>query len=235
MLNAEEFIKTLKSYQSEKEYRKIERYFQEDDEDNRIIGVRMKMIFDLASDNREMPLDEVEKLLGAPWYEARMGAVSIMDFRVRSKQTPPELRKQLFDLYIDRHDRINTWDFVDRSAPRVVGGYLYELGKPRDILYRLARSDNPWERRTAIVSTGYFIRNGELDDTFQIAELLLNDDHELVQKAVGTFLRHAGKQDPERLHSFLETHAAGMPRTMLTIAMEKLDKKQRAYYRSLKE
>lgn len=234
-MNAREFIETLKSYQSEKEYKKIQRYFQADEKENRIIGVRMKKIFDLAKDNRDMPLNEVEKLLGAPWYEARMGAVSIMDFRVRGKQTPPELRKQLFDLYIDRHDRINTWDFVDRSAPRVVGGYLYELGKPRDILYRLARSDNPLERRTAIVSTGYFIRKGELEDTFQIAELLLNDDHELVQKAVGTWVRHAGKQDPARLQAFLETHAAGMPRTMLTIAMEKQDKKQRAYYRSLKK
>ena len=103
-----------------------------------------------------------------------------MDWRARSKKTSEETRKELFDLYIRRHDRINNWMLVDRSAPYVVGGYLAD--KPRDILYRLARSDDPMERRTAIVSTYYFIRKGDLDDTFKIAEILVNDENDLVQK-----------------------------------------------------
>lgn len=101
-------------------------------------------------------------------------------------------------------------------------------------MYELAKSADPWRRRTAMVSTAWFIRNGELDDTFNISKILLNDDHELVQKAVGTWLRHAGKQDEQRLLDFLEKHAANMPRTMLTKAMEKLDKEQKKYFRSLK-
>src|SRR5215813_2992313 len=136
-----------------------------------------------------MPLADIEKLLESPYYEVRMGAVSMMDFQARNKRITPEQRQALFDLYLRRHDRINNWDMVDRAAPYVVGGYLAD--KARDVLYRLARSRNPWERRTAIVSTWYFIRAGELDDTFQIAEILVNDEHELVQKAVGSWLREA--------------------------------------------
>jgi len=112
------------------------------------------------------PLAEIEKLLENKYYEVRMGAVSMMDFQARNKRITPEDRKALFDLYVRRHDRINNWDLVDRAAPYVVGGYLAE--KPRDVLYRLARSRNPWERRTAIVSTYFFIRSGDLDDTFRL-------------------------------------------------------------------
>src|SRR4030095_6064715 len=106
-------------------------------------------------------------------------------------------RKALFDLYLRRHDRINNWDLVDRAAVYVVGSYLAD--KPRDVLYKLARSRKPWERRTAIVSTYYFVRQGDVDDTFRIAEILISDEHDLVQKAVGSWLREAGKKDQKRL------------------------------------
>jgi len=131
-----------------------------------------------------------------------MGAVSIMDFQARARMTTPAQRKALFDLYIRRHDRINNWDLVDRAAPHVVGRYLSD--RPRDLLYKLARSKNPWERRTAIVSTYYFIRSGDVDDTFGVAELLVHDPHALVQKATGSWLREAGKRDPKQLVRFHE-------------------------------
>ena len=152
-----------------------------------------------------------------------MAAVSIMDFQARSRSTTPAQRKALFDLYMRRHDRINNWDLVDRAAPHVVGGYLAD--RPRDALYRLARSKDPWRRRTAIVSTYYFIRAGEVEETFRVAGLLLDSDHELVQKAAGSWLREAGKKDPARLFRFLEQHAAAMPAATLRYATEKLDKK----------
>ncbi len=229
-LTAKEFVNELKSLQSDAEKKKIRRYFQEDVVDNQVIGVRMKRIFDLAKDSADMPLNEVGKLLESPFYEARMGAVSIMDFQARRKSTTDEHRKELFELYISRHDRINSWDFVDRSAPHVVGGYLQD--KPREILYKLARSENIWERRTSIVATWFFIRKGELDDTFAIAEILAEDEEVLIQKAVGSWIREAGKRDEQRLLGFLEKHAAGMPRPMLTKAVEKLDKKQKEYFRN---
>jgi 3-methyladenine DNA glycosylase AlkD len=189
-------------------------------------------IFALAKELMAMLPGEIEKLLESPHYEIRVGAVSIMDWQARAKATSQARRKELFDLYIRRHDRIDTWDLVDRSAPYVVGGYLAD--KPRKILYRLARSKNIWERRTAIVSTYFFIRQNDLDDTFGIADVLINDSEDLVQKAVGGWVREAGKRDPKKLIGFLDKHAATMPRTTLRYAIEKLTKPQREYYLGLK-
>ncbi len=232
-LTAQYFLDKLKTLQSDAEREKIRRYFKNDDPDNRVIGVRMKNTFDLAKKfSKEMPLDEIEKLLDSPYYEARMGAVSIMDFQVRPKQASEEYRGARFELYLNHHDRINNWDFVDRAAPRVIGSYLYDYELSRDLLHDLASSDNPWERRTAIVSTAWFIKKGELEDTFNIAKRLLDDGHEFVQKAIGTWVRHAGKQDEERLLEFLEKNATEIQPTTLTIMMEKLDKKQKKYFRN---
>ncbi len=125
----------------------------------------MGQVFALAKEFMAMPLDEVEKMLESPIHEMRVGAVSIMDFQARNRKTDEKRRKELFDLYIRRHDRINTWDLVDRSAPYVVGGYLFD--KPRRILYKLARSRRMPERRTAIVSTLYFIGKGDVEELVQ--------------------------------------------------------------------
>jgi 3-methyladenine DNA glycosylase AlkD len=232
-LTAKYFIDRLKVLQSDKELKKIRRYFKSDDSENRVIGVRMKNTFDLAKEFTDMPLVEIEELLESPYYEARMGAVSIMDFRVRQKKATEEIRKQLFDLYLEKHNRLNNWDFMDRAAPRVIGSYLYDFNKPREILYKLAKSSDPWKRRTAIVSTSWFLRKGELDDTYNIAELLLNDEHEYVQKAIGTWIRHAGKQDEDRLLEFLEKYAPEIQRKTLTTMMENLTNEQKEYFRSI--
>ena len=182
----------------------------------------------LAKQHIEMPIVEIEKLLHSDYYEARMGSVSIMDFQARNKKTTATRKKELFELYIKCHNRINNWDLVDRSAPYVVGGYLFD--KPRKILYKLAKSKNVWERRTAIVSTYYFIRQNDLSDTFKIAELLISDEHDLIQKAVGSWIREAGKYDKLALIEFLDSFASSMPSTMLRGAIEKLDKKEKAVY-----
>jgi hypothetical protein len=235
-INARQFIKKLKTYQSDEELVKYQRYFKFDKdqqrEDDYFIGVRMGQVFALAKTFSDLPLAEIEKLLESPIHEVRVGGVSIMDWQARSKKTTEERRKELFDLYLRRHDRINNWDLVDRAAPHVIGRYLVD--KPRHVLYELARSGNVWQRRTAVVSTSYFIRQGDVDDAFQIAAILCHDKHDLVHKATGWMLREAGKKEPDRLLHFLEQQAATMPRTMLRYAMEHLDKAQRDYYRSLK-
>ena len=230
-MSAESFVEKLKSYRSP-QAAKGHRHLASGDGD-KIIGVRMGQVFALAKEFMNMPLDEVESLLESPIHEARVGAVSIMDFQARSKKTTEKRRKELFDLYIRRHDRIDTWDLVDRSAIYVVGGYL--IDKPRKILYKLARSKKMSERRTAIVSTLYLIGKGEVDDAFQLAELLLDDEEDLIHKAVGWALRYAGDKDPQRLLSFLDKHAATMPRTALRYAVEHLDKKQREHYMGMKK
>lgn len=235
-VTAAQFLKELQTLQSAAELKKIQRYFKsgagEYGEGDEFIGVRMGDIFALARKYVELPLGQIEKLLDSPIHEARVGAVSIMDFQARNKKTSTARRKELFDLYLRRHDRINNWDLVDRSAPYVVGAYLSD--QPRKILYRLARSKNVWERRTAIVSTFYFIRQGEVDDTFKIARLLVKDRHDLIHKAVGGWIREAGKKDQAQLIAFLDEHAATMPRTMLRYAIEHLKPKQREHYLKLK-
>jgi len=236
-ITAKRFVEKLKALRSPEELKKIQRYFKSGEgqygEGDEFMGVRMGQIFALAKEFIDMPPSEIEKLLESPIHEARVGAVSIMDWQARSKKILEERRKELFDLYIRRHDRINNWDLVDRSAPYVVGGYLFD--KPRAILYKLARSKNMWERRTAIVSTFYFIRNGEIEDTFKIAEMLLNDKEDLIHKAAGGWLREAGKKDRQKLLGFLDKYAATMQRTFLRYAIEHLDKKQREHYMSMKK
>jgi 3-methyladenine DNA glycosylase AlkD len=228
-MTASEFIKQLSFFKSKADLIQVKRFFRgEESPGNKFLGIKMGTIFELAKANSAMPLNEIDKLLQSDFYEARMGAVSIMDFQARNKKTTNEEKKKLFDLYLKRHDKINNWDLVDRSAPYVVGGFLFD--KPRTILTKLAKSKNVWERRTAIVSTYFFIRQGEVADTFKIAELLVKDEHDLIQKAVGSWVREAGKKEPRMLLNFLDKHSSAMPREMLRYAIEKLDKKQKDFY-----
>jgi hypothetical protein len=198
----------------------------------RVAGIPMGQLFDLAKDFVGASPEEIEVLLDRPDHPPRVVAVSIMDFQARRKATPERRRRELYDLYLRRHDRIDTWDLVDRAAPHVVGGYLWD--KPREPLYRLAASAQWFERRTSIVSTWFFIRHSDLDDTFGIAQILVNDPHDLVQKAVGGWIREAGKRDEQRLRDFLDRSAATMPRTALRYAIEHLPSDARDYYLNLK-
>lgn len=197
------------------------------------MGVRMGKLFALAGEFTSMPVDELEKLMESPVHELRAGAVSIMDKAARDKKTPEATRKEHFDLYMRRHDRVNNWDLVDLGCLYMVGSYLFD--KSRKVLYKLAKSKNLWERRTAILGTCYFIRQGEVEDTFKIAEMLRNDKEDLVHKGVGWMLRFAGGKEPQQLITFLDKYAVTMPRTMLRYSIERLDKKKREYYMKLKE
>lgn len=229
---AGDFEERLRSMANTKELENVQRFFH-DQGKSKFLGVKMGHIFKLAKEASAMPLKELEKLLQNQFFEARMGAVSIMDFKARNKKITPASRKELFDLYIKNHDHINNWDMVDRSAPWVIGGYLTD--KPRTILYKLAKSKNVWERRTSIVSSWFFIRQGDVEDTFKIAGILVKDKEETIHKAVGSWIREAGKRDKGRLLRFLDSHAATMPRVMLRYAVEKLDAKNKAHYMKMKE
>lgn len=235
-LTAKHFVERLNALQSDVELKKIQRYFKTEAGDygagDQFMGVRMGSLFALAKEFAEMPIGEIEKLLESKIHEVRAGAVSIMDKASRTKKISEARRKEFFDLYINRHDRINNWDLVDLGCLHMTGSYLFD--KPRKILYKLARSKNLWERRTAILSTCYFIRQGDLDDTYAIAELLVKDKEDLVNKATGWMLRFAGDKNPKRLLAFLDKHATTMPRVMLRNGIEKFDKKKKEYYLKLK-
>ncbi|MBK8781166.1 MAG: DNA alkylation repair protein [Anaerolineales bacterium] len=230
-MNADVFLKRLKALRSPAVAKSHSHLAS--NEDDAILGVRMGQVFALAKEFMNMELDEVEVMLESPFHEMRVGAVSIMDFQARSKKTTETRRKELFNLYLRRHDRINTWDLVDRSAIHVVGSYLFE--KPRKVLYKLAKSKKMPERRTAIVSTLYFIGKGDVEDAFKLAEIMLHDKEDLIHKANGWALRFAGDKDRKKLLKFLDKHAADMPRVTLRYAIEKFDKKQREHYMKLKD
>ncbi len=235
-LTAQSFIEQLKEQQSAIELQKILRYFKsekgDDGHGDEFIGVKMGQVFELAKAFNQMPIKEIELLLESNIHEARAGAVSIMDKASRDKKIKPERLEEFYQLYMRRHDRINNWDLVDLGCLHMTGSYLFD--KPRTVLYQLAKSNNLWERRTAILSTTYFIRKGELADTFQLAAILLNDEEDLVHKATGWMLRFAGDKNKAQLVAFLAKHAAIMPRVMLRNAIEKFDQQERKYYLNLK-
>jgi DNA alkylation repair enzyme len=236
-VSADQFVERLTSYRSADVRDKLQRYFKTGEgqygEGDLFIGVRMGQVFALSKVFIDMQPSEIEQLLESPIHEVRAGGLSIMNQQARKKRTTDARRKELFDLYMRRMDRINNWDLVDLGCPYVVGGYL--LDKPRDVLYELARSINMWERRTAIVSTLYFVRQGDTGDAFKIAELLLGDKEDLIHKATGWALRAVGDKDRRQLLSFLDQHAATMPRTTLRYAMEHFDKDQRDHYFRMKK
>ncbi|WP_339709872.1 DNA alkylation repair protein [uncultured Kriegella sp.] len=213
-MNANEFIATLKIISLE--------YSD---------AVPKRELFSLAKEFQHIPVSEVVKLLKDKEYDHRLGAVAILDFKARDKKTSTKEKQDCYHAYIDNHKWIDDWGLVDRAAPYVVGGYLH--GKDKKVLYTLAKSENPMERRTAIVSTYYFIRKNKIEDTFRISEILVNDADEYVQKAVGSWIREAGKRNEEKLKSFLNQYAATMPRVMLRYAIEKFDKETRARYLNL--
>lgn len=163
-----------------------------------VIGVRMGAVFDIAKANARMPLSEVDRLLDSDAYEMRMVAVSILDFQARTKGVD---RRALYELWMRRLDRIDTWDYIDRAAPRVVGWYL--LDKPRDVLFDLARSADRWHRRTAITAAFWIIRSRDLEDPLALCEILAADPEHLVQTNVGVALREIGRVDRGRLEEFL--------------------------------
>ncbi|MCC7357055.1 DNA alkylation repair protein [Candidatus Uhrbacteria bacterium] len=231
-LTASSFLFRLQSLSSSIELEKTLRFFKtgkgQYSEDDMFIGVRMGAIFSLAKEYVDMPLFELEKLLQDPIHEARAGALSIMGKATPNKKMTAEKLKLFYEMYLRNHIHINNWDLVDMAAYKVVGRYL--LDKPRTILYQLVKSKNMWERRTAIVSTWAFSKQGDTKDVFMLAEMLLQDKEDLLHKATGWMLRSAGSKDQKGLITFLDAHADVMPRTMLRYSLEKFPMKERMKY-----
>jgi 3-methyladenine DNA glycosylase AlkD len=194
-----------------------------------VYGLRMRDLFAAAKSHRAMSLDAVEALLDHPAYEPRLAAFCVLDFKARAKPTEAE-RAALCEIYLRRHDRITSWDMVDRAAPHVVGGHL--AGRSLQPLHDLA-GGSPLQRRTAITAPLYFIGHGsdaDLAGGFALAGRLARDPDPVVHNAVGIFLKHAGGRDPDALSAFLDRHAEAMPRPGLRLAIEKLPADERERY-----
>jgi 3-methyladenine DNA glycosylase AlkD len=169
---------------------------------------------------------DILRLLHSRVHEERLLALLLMV--AAFARAAPAGRRDLFDLYLANTAHVDNWDLVDSSAPAIVGGWLAD--RSRRPLHRLARSKSLWERRIAIIATQHFIRNGEVDETFRVADILLHDEHDLIHKAVGWMLREAGKRDPAAERQFLASRYRTMPRTMLRYAIERFPARERQAY-----
>ena len=199
-------------------------------EGDRFLGIKVPVTREVVKQCwRGVGFAELEECLASPYHEARLaGLLALVEIFSHARKDP-ELRRRCVDFYLSHADRINNWALVDLSCYPLLGEWL--LDRDRTLLYDLARDGKTiWEQRIGIVSTMTFVRHGQLEDTFAIADILLLHPHDLIQKAVGWLLREAGKRDKSALEAFLAPRYARMPRTMLRYAVEKFPEPERQRY-----
>jgi 3-methyladenine DNA glycosylase AlkD len=200
-------------------------------EGDRFIGVVVPQTRTVAKAHQKALKRDIVKLLSSAFHEERLTALFIMIEQY--KRGDEEIKKSIFDLYLAMTSRINNWDLVDLSAKHIVGDYLFR--RDRSVLKKLALSKNIWERRIAILATAYFIGRGEGKETLHISEMLLNDSHDLIHKAVGWMLREVGNRcSLAEECKFLDKYAATMPRTMLRYAIERFPPDLKSLYMQAK-
>lgn len=204
-------------------------------EGDRFLGVKVPVVRRIVRNPEKKPsFRELESCVASKWHEVRLAGFLALVRRF-SRSRDEEERKRCFDFYLAHADRANNWDLVDLTCHEIVGAWLAD--KDRSVLRELARKGRSlWERRIAIVSTMHFLRRGELDDTYEIAEILLDSEeppHDLLQKASGWLLREAGKRDEKRLKRWLRGRVSTLPRTALRYAIEKFPAAERKRWLSL--
>ena len=176
--------------------------------------------------------EDLETCVASEYHEMRLAdLLTLVQIFMHAKKDKA-LQQQCVDFYLSHTEFINNWDLVDLSCYELLGTWL--LDKDRTLLYDLARDGKTiWEQRIGIVSTMQFLRHGELDDTYAIADIFLAKPlplHDLLQKAVGWLLREAGKRDEQRLKDWISTRYKTMPRTMLRYAIEKFSEEERILF-----
>ena len=222
--------KELQKLANPEKAKNLSRYFKtgkdEYGEGDVFLGITVPEQRKVAKKFRNIEFNDLEKLLQSRIHEYRFTALEILNFKYEEADNIG--KKEIVDFCLKNIKWINNWDLVDTFAPYVFGDFLKD--KNKDILYRMARSKNLWERRIAIISTFAFIKNNSFDDSLKISELLLNDKHDLIHKAVGWMLREIGKKDRKTEEEFLKSHYKKMPRTMLRYAIEKFDENKKRFY-----
>lgn len=205
-------------------------------EGDKFLGIKVPITREVVKSIwKEVTFEDLEECISSEYHELRLAALlTLIEIFSHSKKKP-EVQQDCIDFYISHTTFINNWDLVDLSCYPLLGVWL--LDKDRTLLYDLAGNGKTiWEQRIGIVSTMTFVRAGQLDDTFAIADLFLNKNehlHDLLEKAVGWLLREAGKRDSERLANWLCPRASSMPRTMLRYAIEKFPETERQHFLKL--
>ncbi len=227
---AKEVINALKTLATE-ERRKVNEWFFKTGKGEYgygdiFLGVTMPDIRRIAKKfSQEISLQELTELIRNPIHEVRLCALIILVNKYKKENSD-----KIYQYYMDHLTAINNWDLVDSSAPYIVGDYLYKHPEKSKILIDFSHSENLWVRRISIVSTFTFIKNNEFNTTLKIAKLLLNDNHDLIHKALGWMLREIYKRDERIIKRFLRQNYAQIPRTTLRYAIERMDKEERLLY-----
>lgn len=233
MNGSEDVIKALKEIADPNIAEHSARFFKSGEgeygEGDQFLGIRVPDQRKIAKKFRDISFDEISKLLQSSYHEVRLTAVLTLVYKYQKAKKFQDHR-EIYQFYINNLNGINNWDIVDSSAKYIAGHFLFEYDQDRSILHKLSDSSDLWERRIAIMTTFYFVDQGDFDLTLELAEKYLDSTEGLIHKASGWMLREIGKQDEELLRKFLDKHYQKMPRTMLRYAIEKLDEPLRQKY-----
>jgi len=230
-MSATQVLKEIQALSNRGRAHDLQKFFQtapgQYGEGDIFLGLTVPQVRTVAKKYQEISLKEIETLTRSKLHEVRLCGLVILTLQYKSARERRE-KKKLFDLYMKSMTGgfINNWDLVDVSAP-IVGEYLIDLDNPYVLLYKLSKSKSLWQRRVSMVFTFAFIRSGDIEPTFEMAEKLLHDKHDLIHKAVGWALREAGKLNGIALRKFLSAHSHEMPRTMLRYSIEKFPERER--------
>ena len=230
-MSATQVVKEIQALSNRGRAHDLQKFFQtapgQYGEGDIFLGLTVPQVRTVAKEYKAISLDEIDVLVRSKFHEVRLCGLVILTLQYKAAKER-KTKKKLFDLYMKAmtDGYINNWDLVDVTAP-IIGEYLIDSDDPYVLLYKLAKSKSLWQRRVSMVFTFAFIRSGDIEPTFEIAEKLLHDKHDLIHKAVGWALREAGKLNGIALRNFLATHSHEMPRTMLRYSIEKFSERER--------
>ena len=230
-MSATQVVKEIQALSNRGRAHDLQKFFQtapgQYGEGDVFLGLTVPQVRTVAKEYKAISLDEIDLLVRSKFHEVRLCGLVILTLQYKAAKER-KTKKKLFDLYMKAmtDGYINNWDLVDVTAP-IIGEYLIDSDDPYVLLYKLAKSTSLWQRRVSMVFTFAFIRSGDIEPTFEMAEKLLHDKHDLIHKAVGWALREAGKLNGIALRNFLAAHSHEMPRTMLRYSIEKFSERER--------
>lgn len=227
-----ELIDELKREQNEERAKNLQKFFKTEKgqygEGDVFYGIQAPVLRKISKKHLSLPLEDLQKLLDSRIHEQRFVALLILIQKYKKSKRNHADKMRIFYFYLKNTGRINSWDLVDLSAPAIMGDFSVSQGN--ETIRHLAQSQNLWEKRIAIISTFAFIKNRSFGESLAVANILMQDEHDLIHKAVGWMLREVGKKNMEVLEIFLKTRYKEMPRTMLRYAIEKFPEDRRKKY-----
>ena len=232
-MDSVQIIERLKNYSNQEKVEVFKRFFKTSPgqygHGDQFLGITVPKVREVVKEvYQQVELPEIGKLLASPDHEVRLAALIILTYKFPKSDL--KMQKEIYKFYLKHRSKINNWDLVDLSADKILGVYLLDHPGKIEIMKRLSQSENLWDRRISVLATFAFIKKNKFDYTIYLAEKLLNDKHDLIQKSIGWLLREIGKRYLPVLLEFLDQHYRIMPRTMLRYAIEKLSSEQKLHY-----